>query len=60
MCAEPISVAPDRLIHEVRPTSIGMGAPYRIGEPLYGYQACRLSRNAWIDGDRLIVGSGKV
>ena len=59
MCAEPITIDENGLIPEVRPSSTGMGEPYRIGEPLYGYQACRLSKDAWIDGDRLIVKKGR-
>lgn len=58
MCAEPIAVDQDGRIREVQPTSTGIGEPYKIGEPLYGYQACKLSKNAWIDGDRLIASSG--
>ncbi len=57
MCAEPISVDENGRIPEVPVTSIGIGEPYKAGEPLYGYQACRVS-NAWIDGDRLIAGKG--
>ena len=59
MCAEPITIDENGLIPEVRPSSIGMGEPYRIGERLFGWQACRLSQNAWIDGDRLIVKKGR-
>ena len=59
MCAEPITIDENGLIPEVRPSSTGMGEPYRIDEPLYGYQACRLSGNAWINGDRLIVKKGR-
>ena len=59
MCAEPITIDENGLIPEVLPTSIGMGDPYQIGEPLYGYQACKLSQNAWIDKDRLIVKKGR-
>ncbi len=59
MCAEPITIDENGLIPEVRPSSIGMGEAYRIDEPLYGYQACKLSKNAWIDGDKLIVKKGR-
>lgn len=59
MCAEPIMIDENGRIPEVRPSSIGMGEPYRIGESLPGYQACKLSKNAWIDGDRMIVKKGK-
>ena len=59
MCAEPISIDKNGLIPEVMPTSIGMGEPYRIGEPLYGYQACKMSAGAYIDFDKLIVKHGK-
>ena len=58
MCAEPITIDEKGLIREVLPTSIGMGEPYRIGERMYGYQACKVSSNAYIDGDRLIVKKG--
>ena len=59
MCAEPISIDENGLISEVLPSSIGMGEAYRIDEPLYGWQACHLSKNARIDGDKLIVKKGK-
>lgn len=59
MCAEPITVDENGLIPEVKPSSIGMGEPYKIGEPLFSYQACKLSKNAWIDGDKLIVKKGR-
>ena len=57
MCAEPITVGADGRIREVPVTSIGMGEPYRAGEPLYGYQACRVE-NAYIDGEDLVVKQG--
>ena len=59
MCAERITIEEDGRIQEVQPTSIGMGQPYKIGEPMYGYQACKVSANAYIDGDRLTVKKGK-
>ncbi len=59
MCAEPIYIDEYGLIPEVLPTSIGMGEPYKMGEPLYGYQACKLSKNTWIEGDKLIVDRGR-
>lgn len=58
MCAEPITVGSDGRIAEVLPTSIGMGEPYKPGEALYGYQACKLA-NAYIDGDTLAVKKGR-
>ena len=57
MCAEPITIDENGRIREVPVTSIGMGEPYRLGEPLYGYQACQV-RNAYIDGDALVVKKG--
>ena len=59
MCAEPITIDENGLIPEVRPTSIGMGEPYGIDEPLYGWQACRVSPNAWIEKDKLVVEKGR-
>ena len=58
MCAEPIFVDLNGLIKEVPVTSIGMGEPYRIGEPLYGYQACQVE-NAYIDNDKLVINKGR-
>lgn len=51
-------VGSDGRIAEVLPTSIGMGEPYKLGEALYGYQACKLA-NAYIDGDTLAVKEGR-
>ena len=58
MCAEPIAVGADGRIAEVLPTSIGMGEPYKPGEALCGYQACKLT-NAYIEGDKLVVPKGQ-
>ena len=58
MCAEPITVEKDGRIPEVAPTSTGMGEPYRAWEPMYGYQACRVSPGAYIEGDRLTIKKG--
>lgn len=58
MCAEPITIDENGFIKEVPITSIGMGEPYRINEPLFGYEACKVS-NAYISDDRLIVKKGK-
>ena len=59
MCAEPITIGQDGSISEVPITSIGMGEPYKFGEPLYGYQACQVSGNAFISGDKLVVREGR-
>ena len=59
MCAEPLLFDENGLIKEVKPTSIGMGDPYKKGEPLYGYQACKVSKKAYIFEDSLIVRKGK-
>ena len=57
MCTEPITIDENGLIPEVPVTSVGMGEPYKAGEPLYGYQACQVS-NAYIDNDKLIIMEG--
>ncbi|MGM9600561.1 MAG: family 43 glycosylhydrolase [Faecousia sp.] len=57
MCAEPIYIDETGRISEVLPTSIGMGEPYKNGEPLYGYQACQV-KNAYIDGENLTIKKG--
>ena len=58
MCAEPIFFDENGKIREVPMTSVGMGDPYLPGEPLFGYQACGISGNAYIDGDKLMVKKG--
>ena len=58
MCAEPIFFDENGAIREVPVTSIGMGEPYKAGEPLYGYQACQV-RNAYVDRDALVVQPGE-
>lgn len=57
MCAEPITIDENGHIPKVLPTSIGIGTPYKVGEPLYGYQACKV-KNAYIDGDKLVIKKG--
>ena len=59
MCAEPIYFDEEGLIKEVKPTSIGMGEPYKKNEPLFGYQACQVPKKAYISNDVLAVGKGK-
>lgn len=58
MCAEPIHIDENGYIAEVPVTSIGMGEPYKVGELLYGYQACQV-KNAYIDNDKLVIKKGK-
>lgn len=58
MCAEPITIDENGFIAEVPVTSIGMGEPYKVGELLYGYQACQV-KNAYIDDDKLVIKKGK-
>ncbi len=59
MCAEPILFDRDGLIQEAVPTSTGMGETFKPGEKIYGYQACGVSKGAYISGDKLIVTKGK-
>ena len=59
MCAEPIFFDRDGIIKEAMPTSIGIGEAFRQGEKIYGYQACCLSKGAYIARDKLIVTKGK-
>ncbi|KAF1297543.1 xylosidase [Enterococcus sp. JM4C] len=51
LCIEPIAINEDGTIDEVKMTSQGVGAPFKIGEPLMGYQACELHGTAYIDVD---------
>ena len=59
MRAEPIYFDDNGLIKEVKPTSIGMGDPYKKSEPLFGYQACQVSKKAYILDDVLVAEKGK-
>ena len=51
LCAEPIAIAPDGSIAEVKMTSQGPGTPFGPGEKLMGWQACQLTGRAYIDAD---------
>ena len=59
MRAEPIYFDENGLIKEVKPTSIGMGEPYKKNEPLPGYQVCQVSKKAYVLDDVLIAEKGK-
>ncbi|MFC3928546.1 family 43 glycosylhydrolase [Streptococcus caprae] len=51
LCIEPITINPDGSIDEVKMTSQGLGKPFAPGERIYGYQACELEGQAYIDVD---------
>ncbi len=59
MCAEPIFFERNGMIKEAVPTSIGMGEAFKPGERIYAYQACSVSKGAYISDDKLIVTKGK-
>lgn len=50
LCMEPITIAADGTIAEVRMTSQGAGQPYAPGEKIPAYQACEVGSGAYIDG----------
>lgn len=51
LCIEKIEILPDGSIPEVKMTSQGIGAPFGIGETIYGYQACQLFGEVYIAPD---------
>ena len=53
LCIEPITIAKDGSIPEVKMTSQGPGAPFAPGEKLMGYQACGLKGSIYIGTDEL-------
>ena len=51
LCIEKIRVLEDGSIPEVKMTSQGVGEPFGPGETIYGYQACQLTGQCFIDVD---------
>lgn len=51
LCVEPITIGPDGRIAEVPMTSQGAGKPFAPGEPIMGYQACKLVGLSYIAPD---------
>lgn len=51
LCIEPITINADGSIDEVQMTSQGIGAPFAPGDRIYGYQACELKGDLFIDVD---------
>ena len=51
LCVEKIRVLEDGSIPEVKMTSQGVGEPFGPGETIYGYQACQLTGQCFIDVD---------
>ena len=52
VCADPVVILEDGSIPEVKMTSQGAGAPFGIGEKIYGRQACGLRGTLFIDLDK--------
>ncbi len=48
LCIEPITIAEDGRIQEVKMTSQGPGTPFGAGEKMMGYQACGLTGTIYI------------
>ncbi|MBO0452857.1 family 43 glycosylhydrolase [Candidatus Enterococcus murrayae] len=48
LCIEPITINNDGTIDEVKMTSQGVGAPFKKGEPIMGYNACELHGASYI------------